>query len=149
MLGPRAQRYVLAVLGWLGCSAAFAVFFGRENVIPDLELMREGATTLGRVVARDRQHHDRMVVHYSVNGLEYSVAQRYVLRPNPPKDALSIGDTVTVYYLPEEPAVATLGDPAEFLPSHLMGAALGTVMFSTGIVASVLGLTRKRRSARS
>jgi hypothetical protein len=146
VLGPRAQRYVLAIVGWLGCSAALAVFFGLENVIPDLELLRDGSTTVGHVVERDRQHHDRMVVRYSVNAREYSVARTFVVRPNRPKDALSIGDAVTVYYLPNAPDVATLGDPAELLPSDLMGAALGTVMFSTGIVATVLWHTRKRRS---
>jgi hypothetical protein len=118
--------------------------FGQFALFPYLRLIKNGSTATGTVVARDPANHDTVAVRFSVNGGEYLVSSSRVAKPNSEKSALTAGSSVVVYYLPDAPDTATLGDPRQLLQNEAVPVGLAAVLFPTLLVLSVVWRTRRR-----
>ena len=93
------------------CFAAVAV--GLELDVPDLlRLTHDHATAAGSVLRLVPDSHGMVEVQYDTSGQVY----RKKLLPG---RMLIPGDSVVVYYLPSDPAVASLTPPAEQLSDNL------------------------------
>jgi hypothetical protein len=146
--GRVRRRIVLATVGWMISSAVIVIVVGRLNAFPYLRLVRGGSTTLGRVIAREPRNHDSVVVRYSVAGEEHVIRRSFVGKPNPPKNTLTVGNTVTIYYLPQAPTTATIGDPRDLLPNELTAVGMAATIVPTLLVGGVFWRTRRPRERR-
>lgn len=99
-------------------------------------LMTEGTWTNGWVVSKDAKRGRKVYYAFTVSEREYSGIGRAGYG-NREFDELGVGDRVVVFYLPKDPDVSTLGDPAEHLREQNRVILLGVFLAVPGIFWAV------------
>ena len=139
----RTHRFLMlfagAVLGF--CAMGTAVAFTID--VPHLLLVRHrNAQTDGKVIRHIPDSHGMVEIEYSVAGRPY----RRPLRPEGVGLSWAVGDTVAVYYYPDDPEIAFTQSAGEILaaelPAWIGGSLLGSVF---GIVVAVHMLRVRER----
>lgn len=123
------RQVVVFLLLWVGFAVGFGAMAG-SNLPTYFSVRDRGQSTIGNVTGRYPKNHDSVEVEYSVGGTRYRTTNSFVASPNPSKDWLTVGSPITVFYLPDRPSVATLGDPRALLPNELDSVIVGSLLLS-------------------
>jgi len=114
------------------------------------KLSERGRTTTGVVRSIWRGRRSSVTVEFGADGQAHTGASWSLGPPNPPIQQLRIGQTVSVWYLPEDPEVVALGDPPQLLKltgrvtSFIVGLLFVSILGSTWIFTRL----QRRRAAR-
>jgi hypothetical protein len=142
-----SRRIIKALLLWLVCTAAIALwlagdFWGKKSV-----LARRGVATHGVVEKKEPANHVQVRYFYDVEGQRYSGVGQVGLG-NPTFEQLSAGDLVLVYYDPQHPYDSCLGVPARLGWSKSKGIIAASAFAAVVAVLSIYaGIDRSRKSA--
>ena len=127
---------------WLMLVIAIGASPGKR-VLQYRRLSHNGVTLHG--IARGRAPHQQIEYSYEINGQTYQGVGRTGIG-SPSLYEISIGDKVSVYFLPDAPEISCLGDPAELYSNDLPPTLLVSLLFPTAIViALAVRISRKRR----
>lgn len=112
----RVRYWALFLIAWVFIASAVAVLLGRVNWLDYYLLAKSGVAVRGSVTHKDPANH--LAVHYS-----YVVGSRtYDGIGNAPSskslDSLSIGESLSLYYLAQDPGVSCWGDPKRLLANE-------------------------------
>jgi hypothetical protein len=118
---------------WLGLAIIFACIAGRQ--CQKYYRLRQTGVTVAGVVQAKKPH---MLIEYSfrANGQDYSGWGRGDVG-SPLFDEISIGDRAVVHYLPNDPDINCLHDPAKLFHAELFPV-LGVVLLFPTITVSAL-----------
>jgi hypothetical protein len=96
-------------------------------------------------IARGQRPHQELEYSYEVNGRTYQGVGR---TDTPPLYEIAVGGEIPVHYLPDEPEISCLGDPAELYLNDLFPTLGVSFLFPTLIVlALAIRISRNRRSS--
>jgi len=129
---------------WTVLVLAFAAVTGRK-ALDYYRLKNSGVSTQG--IAMTRKPHNQ--IEYSFRAGE--VAHTDVGVPgmgSPPVDKIALGQTVPVYFLPQNPDISCLGSPEELLRNELPPVLAVTLLFPSAIVG-VIAFRRARARRKS
>lgn len=131
----RVRHWGLFTLAWLIVASAVAVFLGSLNWLDYYRLAKSGVAVQGNVTHKDAANH--LAVHYS-----YIVGSRtYDGIGNAPSlasmDTLSIGESLSLYYLAQDPKVSCWGDPNRLLASETLSVLLAVLIIPTALLGFV------------
>ncbi|HQU86755.1 MAG TPA: DUF3592 domain-containing protein [Pyrinomonadaceae bacterium] len=132
------KSFVIAFLILCFVTALSAIIVASITRLPEhYRLTKNGVESQGFVVSK--QSHDYLEVQYEVNGQKHKTGGH---PSDIEKVSVNIGEKVTIYFDPQNPAIATLGNPENHLRSNLI---------ETGIVSIVptilfLGFLFKRKA---
>ena len=122
---------------WLTLTVIFALF---GMVVLDWQkyrrLAKYGVAIEGRVIAKEPDNHQFIRYSYSVGQQSYSGLGN-AGRGNPAFERLNIGDSVKVFYDPDDPKVSFLGDPKDQSESNTRGVLFFTLL---GPLFSIIGM---------
>jgi hypothetical protein len=126
-------RYLRYFAGWLVLALVFTTIVAK-GAFNYYRLSKSGVLTEGIAVAR--APHDQIEFSFKAdNRLYRGVGTAGV--GTPPIGKISMGDGLSVYYLPEAPEINCLGSPRELLFNELPPLLLVAVLFPSIIVAAV------------
>jgi len=134
------MKLLKIALTWLLSLCLLATIIGFAIDAPHLVLLqREHAETSGRVTR---------VLPGGHSGVEvaYVVADRAYVRPFFPylQDGRAAkGDSVRIYYSPQDPAIAFIAPPGEILEGQIPSWIAGSILGSLGITAMALALAAR------
>ena len=119
------KRFLLL---WLAGASLIAIGLGSLNVPRLYPLMRRGVKTCGTVTAFEPNNH--RTVHYSfeVDGKAHSGAQEGGVSQDVPGFS-SICNGNVVFYLPDDPYVSCIGDPAPMFNNEVISILLPMLTF--------------------
>ena len=137
------------VLAWLAIALTIGIVLYNINLKSYILLSRHGLRAAGAVTAREPQDHDSVTASYSVGGRIYAVRRSFVAEPNPDKSTLRVGDAVTIFYLPLDPEVATIGDPSALIPNETISILMAMLGVPTFIVFVVRRRAERREAKRA
>jgi uncharacterized protein DUF3592 len=118
--GPKLSftRRLAIMLGLLALYAclSFCVWWVIGGDMRALSKLRDrGRETTGIVRRIQTVPSPSVVVEYVADGEPRSVESRFVDRPNPRVSELRVGQSVTLWYLPEDPDSVSLGNPQRLM----------------------------------
>ena len=130
------NAFSVAVL-WMLSFGLMIVVIGLAIDGPHLLLLqRRHAETVGEVVRLLPESHGMVEVRYLVANVTYKRA----FPPHLQRSRINEGDSVRVYYRPEDPNVAVIAPPSEILTEQLPSWLAGSLLISVGVVVAVLAL---------
>jgi hypothetical protein len=112
---------------WLISTVVLAFAIAEGNHYSDLRVLtKTGVRVIGRVELLEPTNHDGLVYSYEVAGVVYR-GYSHIGKQN-----ISVGDTLSIVYSPENPSLSALGNIAKN--------ATGTLIFATvfGAIVSTL-----------
>ncbi len=145
---------VVARRGWgspplyLGFWLVLAVLFG--TMVAGITrpryrtLAARGVRTEGTVTALIPENHRMVRCRYEVRGKSYE-EEHIPCTPNPPMEALQVGQKVVVVYDPANPSTSALGDPKLLLASETKAVIAVAVFAPTVLVLSTYWEQRRAR----
>ena len=117
---------VLAVVIAIGIGSLNCPFYRRMAV--------RGVSGQATVIELLPQMHDTVRYEYHVAGRAFR-GQWQSRSPNPPSEHLAVGQSVVIYYDPENPGASVLGYPKPMLKNETMSVALAALAVPTFLLA--------------
>jgi hypothetical protein len=132
-----------ALLIWCGLTAV-GIVISVMSVLPLFALYKSGATTLLTSSAVDPSNSRVLRYTYELDGTSYNGT--YLRRSEAGVDLEPRPDAPrTVYYLPENPSVSTIGNPGRLLVDEVGRSLATTLVGSTVITFGVMAVITARR----
>ena len=100
------------------------------------KLARQGVRATGTITDLQPRNHQLITASYTIRGRDFSATGRTGFG-NPEFSMLRKGNPVIVYYLPESPAICSVGIPAQILGDELWIVGLAIVVMSTLVIGSI------------
>lgn len=126
---PALRVLGLWCVGAVTITAVILSLIASQGALPFYRLSRHGVVTQGTVTGFEPENHRTVHYTYEVDGRFYSAAQQGGAgRGNRDFEYLTVGDSVQVYYLPEDPGLRCLGNPRAGLANELIPLALAIVL---------------------
>lgn len=134
---PLSSNVVLMkyVITWLALAVVVGLALSSRNLRKYTELTQRGRRTEAAVVEIHKELHSTVVYRYTVDGRLYQERAR-PSAPNPPIDKLKIGDVVTAFYDPQQPAVSVLEAPALLLANEQVSVVAAALLMPGILVLS-------------
>ncbi len=136
----------MRILGWLVLWLAFATVIGTvtgQQCLRYYRLSKGGLVVQGLI--SDKKPHEQIGYSFEVNGHSYHGVGRTGVG-FPSFNQISVGDTVSVYYLPEHPEVNCVGEPSRLYSDELSSVLMVALLFPTVIIGALV-FRRARSSA--
>jgi hypothetical protein len=129
----------------------FAVTGGGNRILAKLSDHGRPTTGIVRSIRLGRSWW--VIVEFEADGEKRSIQSRFLGKPNPRLSELRVGQPVAMWYLPEDPSAASIGNP-RWLRRRDSTAAIATVvgfLLWIGVLRAwaSLRLTRRRAPPRS
>jgi membrane protein implicated in regulation of membrane protease activity len=150
MLLAQSRRVSAAmyIVAWLVLAILLAILTGSFSLRSYAALASRGVRTTGTVAELLPRDHASARYRYQVGDKSYE-GLAGPREPNPPLEALKVGDAVVVYYNPTRPAFSVLGDPKPILENEVTSIAGAAIMFPTLIVLGALWHAHRERRRRA
>jgi hypothetical protein len=132
------------VIFWTFLAIVFAFGIGGLNLPRFYRLTKHGVLGQASAVRLAPENHCTVYYQYQVGGRTYH-SQGQSWMPNPPLGDIAVGQKLVIYYDPENPSVAVLGNPKSMLKNEVISVGLATIAFPTFIV---LAIARRKSSTR-
>ena len=121
------------VLTWLSLACIVAVVAGYLELPPYRRMDARGVPGTATVVELTPRFHNTLRYEYHVAERTFQ-GQMQSWIPNPPLERLRVGQSVVVYYDPENPSDSVLGDPKPMLENETISVAAVAIGFPSFIV---------------
>jgi hypothetical protein len=125
------MRYVAI---WIVLMLAFLIGLGNVNWIGLHRLTIRGVSGDGVVTELTPENHDRVYYTYQVAGNTFD-GRGQSWPPN--RSSLSVGDSVVIWYDPEQPKISVLGNPRPMLRNETISILLVTLFCPALIVITL------------
>ncbi len=114
-------------------SAAIVVGVGSINCPMLWRLAHGAAATAGRITAIDRSNHNTVRYEFTVDGRRQNGAQQGYSQAGSAK----IGESIRIYYLPNDPSVSLADQPSDELQNEIITVGLAAILFPALLVAGL------------
>jgi hypothetical protein len=147
--GAARREIIFLCFTWFALTLALtAIVLG--NAWDFWVLSRDGTRPVtGTVIAKYLGLHARtnVAVEYLVGSQRFVVKTSWVAPPNPPIADLVAGSLVQVFYRPEEPQRASIGNPSDLFKA-VVGVQLFPLCVAPGMVVCTLWFVRRLKASR-
>jgi hypothetical protein len=138
------MRYAIT---WLALATTIAIGIGSLNWPAFHRMAAAGVSGQATVTELLPEIHNTVRYEYHVGGQVFH-GQQQSWQPNPPLERLSVGQTLVIYYAPQNPGASVLGDPKPMLQNETISVALAATMIPTFIVVAWAWKSSRRHAER-
>jgi hypothetical protein len=122
---------------WLLLAIVIAVGIGSLNWPAYRRMAARGISGKATVLELLPRIHNTVRYQYEVSGQTFE-GQMQSWQPNPPLEQLGIGQSVIIFYDPEQPATSVLGDPKPILQNETISVLLAAFVIPTFVVLTLV-----------
>src|SRR5581483_10953255 len=126
---------------WLLVAIAAAALLS-SNLRMYATLADSGVKSQGIIIRTEPMNHELVFYSYQVGGVSYQGADNVGLG-NTNFAGLSLGEFLMIYYLPSNPRISILGEPAAKLKNEIIFVSMVTLFAPTFIVC-IFAISRKQ-----
>jgi hypothetical protein len=131
------------VILWLVLAVVFLVGIGSFNLSLFHGLMENGVRQQAIATKLTPEFHNTVCYEYQVNGTKFE-GRDQSWNPNPPLTTIKVGQSLVIYYDPQNPSRSVLGNPGPMLTNELIAVGMITLVIPTIVVFRLKQYQRRR-----